>query len=76
MNPIPTVKGKERSRTKSGRWRKKRSDKGKTREKKIKIKCSVCGNIQKVRKSWWWMYKPKLYCLKCELIREFKDVEK
>ena len=31
--PIPTVGGKERSRTKSGRWRKKRSDAGKPKKK-------------------------------------------
>lgn len=33
--PAPTVRGKERSRTKCGRWRKKRSDVGQPRKKGI-----------------------------------------
>lgn len=32
MSPIPTVRERERSRTKKGRWRKKRSDVGESRK--------------------------------------------
>ena len=43
--PIPTVKdgkwSKERERTKSGRWRKKRSDANQLRKKQSKLKYAV-----------------------------------
>jgi len=42
--PAPKVKGKERSRTKAGRWRKTRSDRGIARkEKGQEAKCAECG---------------------------------